>query len=241
MNVGDLFSDLSFGELRNLSLAGSGNGSIDEEDKPRVVYYARRALTRLFSRFVVKRMFIYLVQSAERQTYAITPAHTEYNPDPDNTEERYLLGSAEDPFVDDLIKVLSARIVPCDEFPDGLDLILNGVSDGISAKLLSHNKITFDEPVAGRTIRLELQLDHAKLPLPVDEDALIEIPPILVEALHVKIAAGIYSSMSGEEQANKSTALEMQFEGLCGLIDVKDLTQGSLIDDAGSIRKWGFK
>lgn len=57
MNVGDFFRNLSYGELSNLSMANSGDGTIRAEDQSRVIHYTNQALTRLYVRFAHNRNY----------------------------------------------------------------------------------------------------------------------------------------------------------------------------------------
>lgn len=241
MNVGDLFQDLSFGELRNLYLGGEGTGSIIEGDQPRIIYYTNRALTHLFSRFTVKRTFVNLVAVGGRSVYHILPKHAVSDTDPGNAAIRFLEDDLEDPFESGLIKIMSATLLPCEDFPDGLSLVFNASTEGIELTLLAYDKLKFENLKPGMIVSLELQMDHPRLVIPVNEDQEILVPPMLIEALHAKVAAGIFSSMNGEENIGKANIKEAQFEMFAQIIEMKDLTQSSMQDDAASITLKGFR
>lgn len=240
MNVGDLFQELSSGELRNLYMGAEGTGELKEADKARVVVFANRALSRLFTKFVARRLFVDLVQIADRKVYAIRAEHAQSDASATNTSPRYLLDSVDDPFTDRLIKVIAARPEPTDEVPCPEDVLINDNALGV-LKLLAYDKLFFAEPVAAASFELELQMDHPKLSVPPVDTERLEIPPALIEALQVKIAADVYGSMNGAENTNKSAMLDAKFEALVRLVEDQDLLQSTSSAVNDRLFKGGFR
>lgn len=239
MNVGDLFEELSAGELRNLYMGSEGTGEIKAADRNRVIFFANRALSRLFSRVVGRRMFLELRQVDGRRSYPIRAVHAVSDETELNTAPRFLIDDVEDPFTDRLIKIIAVRTIPTD--PDVCDenVLLNSTGTA-SARLTSFDTILFPEGVADAGYMLELQMDHPKLSVPALVTEQIAIPPMLSEALQIKIAAGIYGSMNGTENLNKSVLLESQFEALVRTMVDEDLLQSTSADDGDRLHANGF-
>lgn len=240
MNVGDLFQELSSGELRNLYMGAEGVGELKEADKARVVVFANRALSRLFTKFVARRLFVDLVQIADRKVYAIRVEHAQSDTSISNTAPRYLIDTSDDPFTDRLIKVIAVRPEPTDDVPCPENVLINDSALGV-LKLLSYDKLSFAEPVLGASFELELQMDHPKLSVPPMETERLEIPPALVEALQVKIAADVYGSMNGVENTNKSAMLDAKFEALVRSVEEQDLLQSTTSAVNDRLLKGGFR
>lgn len=240
MNVGDLFQDLSSGELRNLYMGSEGTGIIKIADRDRVIYFANRTLTRLFSRFVCQKFFLELVQIGGRKIYPIQLKYAVSDATVGNTNPRFLIDSLEAPYPDRLVKIIAVKTIPLDEISEPENITLNDTTSTSAVRLLSFDTLQFDKPVAGQRLMLELQMEHPKLLTPADENQRIEVPPMLVEALHLKIAAGIYGSMNGQENVGKSSLLDAQFEGLVQLIEDQDLLQTTTSDDHNRLGKGGW-
>ena len=67
MNIEDLFTSLSYGELNNLSMSADGSGSIEESKQPQILLYANEGLLRLYGRFLLKENDV-LIEMVEHIT-----------------------------------------------------------------------------------------------------------------------------------------------------------------------------
>lgn len=229
MHVGQLLQELSSGELRNLNMSNGGTGAITEADKDRLVVFANRALSRIFTRFVARRMFVPLVQRASTKTYAIQVEHAVSDTTVGNTADRYLQDTADMPFTDRLIKIIAVRPAPTEDVPEPANLLINDANAYASdaVRMTAYDELRFELPVEGAVYELELQMDHPRLSIPPNENQRINVPPMLMEALQVKIAADVYSSMNGEANIAKARELDAKFEGLVQLVDNLDILQNS--------------
>lgn len=240
MNVGDFLQDLSLGELRNLYVSLDGVGTIADADRDRMVYFANRALTRIYSRFPSRRQFITLKQFDGQTTYPIRKLYTVTDATIGNVANRFIIDSAGEPFAGDLIKIVSVRYMPSDTESDEENLLINGGGARASVKTLTYDTLYFETPIADQTFLLELQLNHPRLTLPADLEEEIIIAPVLVEALALKVAADVYSSMNGADNVGKASVLEAQYEQLAQLIVDQDLLQNSSSDDHTRMSEGGW-
>lgn len=241
MLVGDLFVNLSYGELSNLSIGNDGDGAIKDEAQPKLVRYANHALKMLNSRFPHNRDYVKIRLSADRQKYPLTKAYTVSAAQGD-AADRFIIDNAEDPYEGNLLKVVGVQ-VPDDEDTEEdetEDMQFNTRSATCSVETLSYNTLYFREPVDGQELIVEIQLAHLNLTLPVDLGEEINISPILEEALELKVAARVYSTMNGEENAAKAARLNMEYEQLCQIVEQQDLMQLSETETTSKLSDKGF-
>ena len=68
----------------------------------------------------------------------------------------------------------------------------------------------------------------------------IILPPILEEALRVRIASRVYSPMDRENQAAKVAMLDNKYEMICSEAEQKNLINGSAFNTIGKLEARGF-
>lgn len=248
MKLQEFLSILSYGELSNLSLGEEGSGGIDPSEQGKVVQATNLALTQLYSRYSHKADYVKLELDSGIHKYHITPKHAVSNTDV-NSLPRYIMDSAQEPFVDDVVKIIGVTTlydphvgIITDTLHDKepRDLRINDRQDSNAIQLLSFNSIYVPHPITGQELTLEVQLNHPKLRIPVDMEQQIELHPVLYEALGFKVAAKIYGSMNGEENMAKSVQMNNLFETSCALVDQQDLLQETTSAEHRklSIRGW---
>lgn len=231
MNVGDLFQNLSFGELSNLSIGMEGAGTISAEGRPKIVGFANKALTQLHSRFT-QRIDEVLVEMQEGvQRYVLASRFAVSHTTPPQVGA-YILDSVEEPFQDNVIRILSIEDTnPPQDNPDVLP---------IEARAMAHSTVFVREPRAGGVLRVEYQANHPRLSIPVDETKVISLAPVLEEALELLVAAKVYSSMNGEGHLAKSRELLAAYEGICQTVDLESLLAEGAVTGWHRTRDRGF-
>lgn len=232
MNVGELFQRLSFGELANLSIGTDGSGFIAETQHGRVVSYANSALTALHSRFIHKINYATVQLSAGIQRYQLAPLYAVSNTTPNNTKPRYIIDTAEEPFPDDVVRIIQATGTTISaETGDVVEIL---------TRMVSHDTLFVTDPVEGALLTVEYQANHPRLSIPVDLTEGISLAPLLEEALEARIAAYVYSAMDGEAQMAKSQTLLNRFESICALVKLESLLQEGAPADHDRLPKGGW-
>lgn len=221
MKVSELFQKLSFGELSNLALGSDGSGDILAAKKPRIIHYANKALTRLFTRYLLKESNLLISQVANLTMYNLHSKHSVNNTSPLPGDYLYIQDTVDNPFRDDLIRVTSVF----DQ--NGVELPLNDIEDPLSAFTPQNTVLQIVNPVAGAPLGISYQASHVPLDA-ATPDQVIEIPPILDEALTLLIAHYVFSDMSGAENITKSQELLMKYEALYTEIEGLDLVNNSI-------------
>lgn len=196
MNILDLFRLLSYGELSNTSIGVDGSGTIDEKHYGKIVSYANEALLRLYSRFALRECDV-IVEMVEHITnYHLSSkfAETQYNPV--DTRYPYIKDLPNEPFNNDVIKILSVYA------SDGTKLPLNDVECSASVFTPQANVLQVPEPQAGVALSVHYQARHPELHADRLSDQ-IYLPDVLVGALTAFIAYKTYSHMNTQESTAK--------------------------------------
>lgn len=233
MNVGDLFQRLSFGEFANLSIGSDGIGQIALENRGKVVSFINAALTDLHTRFVHKIDFATLVLDESRKRYQLSAEFAESDTTPNNTKPRYIRDTAEEKFLDDVVRILAVE-----------ELSVPGVGtdclEEIQWRLVSHDTIFVKNPRSGALLYVEYQARHAPLTLPANLTEKIHLAPSLESALELKVAASVFSSMDGEAQVAKSRLLLSRYEEHVQIAKMEGLLQEGSPADHDRILKGGW-
>lgn len=237
MNVGDLFLRLSYGELSNLALGQSGTGVVLNKDQGRIVTYANAALIELYSRFIHKRSFVDVELQEDVTIYRLSSAYAVSQTEANPTKPHYLKDTIEEPFEDDVIKIISYSYENKD--PNADPCVQQQVLDSI--RRLSFDSFKVTAPKAGAVINIEYQAKHAPLSLPADRSEMIYLAPLLWSALDAHICAAAYSSMNGEANAVKAQGLSIKYESLVAQAKQDDLLQEMTEKDNDKLQQFGWR
>jgi len=210
MNLADALQKLSYGPLSELSIAGTGSGSVPVENVPKLVHHIGNALVALYTRFplqlrtleleTVDGLFEYPLRTA----FAQTSSSTELN--------KFIKDSAFDAFTGDVLKVVGITdVLTGDELP------LNRRHDDLSWFITSYDTVRMGYPKTGDRYRIEYRARHAPLPVnpTAPEEIELRLPIELEAAFLAHIAGGVYGSMSMEGALAKAQGFMATFEGEC--------------------------
>lgn len=233
MNVEELFRRLSYGELSNLFLGSEGTGAIPEEKQPKIVQYLNEALLRLYSRFVLSEKNLVLRCSDHIINYRFSSAFALSNPDRKPFVTPYIQDKVDEPFLDDLIKVLSVHTI------GGCQVPLNDNGDPCSLFTPQPAMLQIPKPVEGEVLAVIYQAKHPLIDYG-NTDALVDIPPVLEHPLRAYIAHLAYTHMNGQENSAKAAEYLATYEMLCSEVIERDLVNSSLSTTTYKLHERGF-
>ena len=127
MNLGELFEQLSHGELRQMALGGSEASGIKPDDYPKVIPHINWALTQLHKKFDIRIKRLSIKQYEHISTYELNPKYSQTNTS--STEKwKYIKDSIYQPFdnADEPLKIISVYK------EDGSEYILNDETNAFS-------------------------------------------------------------------------------------------------------------
>lgn len=241
MNVEDLFTALSFGELNNLALSLDGAGEVDDLSKSKIVYYANQTLTALWTRFPHKTNYVNVELQDGLNKYYLRPVFAVSDTDVGNTNPRYIQDSADNPIDPRIAKIVAIMDRDAECFRD-IDVLINDHSRNVAVKSLGYDGFFVREPVAGNIFEVEYQCLHPLLTVsdPVETEKII-LAPVLEEALTCRIAAKVYGAIGNEDATLKSKSFMNQYEEICLRAEADDALQRSSSNDHDKVREGGWE
>ena len=205
MNLTDLYQRLALSELSNLALVD--NGSIQENEKAKIIQHANDGLKRLYARFILKEDNLFLEQRGYITHYSLSKKHAQSLFDA-NAGYSFYINDLGRPFNDDVIKVLEVW----DGY--GQKLPLNEPYRWRSLFTPQPLILQVPHPIDGATLSVLYQACHPKLTAD-DDEQLIELPEFLVNALTSFIAYKVYSNMNTAESTAKGAEHFKAFDMNC--------------------------
>jgi len=212
----ELFDDLAYGEFTNISLGKSDLGVLREEKYPNIVSALNLALIEIYKQFDLRRKEIVLYQQSSitnyylRSTYAVETASA-------ITSDAYILEDAEEPFEDDILKLISAE--------DSLEekVYIDDINWPYDIFSMAPDIIKFsqEEGEALRNVTLSYRASYPKITVDDDFDpstAYLYIPDYIRPALLLYIAHRIFmgkTSKLAEGAGNISVTFLRQFNNAC--------------------------
>lgn len=231
MKISQLFSQLSYGELSNLTVGDDGSGEIADQNHPKLIHHTQQALTNLYSRFAHRKAYVVMKQDELVQKYRIHPLYAVTDTTPNNTAARHIIDTEQSPFTTPIIKILSIRKILEDSTLAEVDLLINDDTRVGAVKTLAYDEIYIREPVQDELLLIEVQLNHPVIALPVDLDYEISLAPVLEEALVLKVAARVFGSMNGQDNMIKAQSLNAAYENVLQMVQFEDLLQNTSTED----------
>ena len=235
MNVQELFQQLSYGELSNLSMAQQVPGQISADQQAKVLMAVNDALMRLYSRFVLSEKNIIIELQTGVTNYHLLSRYAEsaYIPG-GQIRYPYIKDLTEEPFTEDVIRILSVFNNRGDELP------LNDVNHPASLFTPQLNVLQVPCPVQGQAIAILYQAKPLKL-VPENYTAQqIPIPDVLEEALKAYVGYKIFATINSQEATAKAADYLGIYENICAEVENKDLISNntSMTNGRFEIRGW---
>lgn len=237
MKLIDVLTQLTMGELSQISIGGGAAGQIDPSNYAKVVPHINLGLTTLYTRFPLKEGRLMLNLVPGKQTYLVDYRFAQSNL---SSQEpvKYIADTISDPYLGDLLKI--EEVIT----DTGWGIVLNDRQDMYSALTPSFNTLrlpsamlsgNLDIPKALQTSTLELvyRANHYKLggeDADFDpEDDEVELPEAYLPALLLFVASRAHNpiGMTGEFNAGNNYAAK--FEMACKQLEIANpgVDQGS--------------
>lgn len=239
LKISELFRKLSYGELSNLAISNSGSGEIVEDKWPQLIDYANDGLTALHSRFLLLEKELVLEQVADETRYNLTSRYAVFGGVDSGATYHYIIDQEEDPFTDDLIRVLEV-------WGTGGKLPLNDQDHAYSLFTPSPLVLQVPSPVADEPLSVMYQAKHPVILAETSEtvpDVLeqeIELPHYLENAFQQLIASKVFSHMNGQENIMKSQEYLAAYENECLGIEQRDMANQTYHTSHTKLEQRGF-
>jgi len=242
MKLKEVFDQLTYGELSQLSIGGGEAGVINESNYARVLAHVNLGLTALHKRFLLKEREVMLALQPGRLTY---PIHSSFAASNYKSREtvRYLVDSQSDQFADDIYKI--ERVYTS----KGFEMGLNDKEDPYSLHTPSYSVLqvpakivtpTLDVPVElqSATLRIVYRAGHPHIVMGLSQFAPervnVDIPDSYLEALLLFVASRVHTPTGLTNELNMGNNYSAKYEAECQKLEVYNLRvdQGSQPDRA---------
>jgi len=234
MKLKDFLEELSWGEFSNIALGNEGSGVIAPEKIPLVVAILNDGLVQMYSQFMLKEGNV-LVEMKDNITYYVLDSkYAESSYDPLMVAYPYIKDTKEDPFRDDVLKILEVIDQDGNHYPINNHDHPFGVF--ITDKL---NVLQIPKPKDGVGLGVRYQAAHEKLDAENLEGEL-SIPLPLRAALKYYIASRIYQNMNMEGALRTSSVYESKYKELLAQVTLTDSLSTSEVRaaDKFTLRGW---
>ena len=237
MKLKEIFDQLTYGELSQLSIGGGEQGVINEDNYDKVLAHLNLGLTALHKRFMLKEGSLNLQLVSGRTVYPLTSQYALSNRR-SREETKYILDTSVTPFLDDILKIEQVYT------ESGYELPLNDGSKSYSVS--TPNSTTLRVPsdivenihssiaeLSTSTLEIAYRANH---PLITRGTGLFEpervevlLPYSHLEPLLLFIASRVHSPIGMVNEFNASNNYAAKYERAC-----KDLETQNLSIDQGT-------
>jgi len=237
MKLKEVFDQLTYGELSQLSIGGGEAGVISAANYDRVLSHVRLGLTELHKRFPLKEGRLILTLQANRTTY---PINSSYAVSSTKSKEpvRYIADSTAAPFIDDIHKI--ERVYTA----DGFELGLNDDSDTYSLftpsafvlrvpSAIVNGSMDLPDELKTSTLEVVYRANHKILVTDegdLDPEAVeVDLPYSHLAPLLLFVASRVHTPTGMTNEFNAGNNYAAKYEAAC-----KDLETFNLRVDQGS-------
>jgi hypothetical protein len=228
MKLKEIFDQLTYGELSQISIGGGAAGTVRAEDYPKLVAHVNLGLTALYKRFNLKRGQFKLVLQPGVTMYALNRKFAVTN-----TRSREAVKFINDtgmPFRDDLLKVESVLS------DTGYEFGVNNPVDPLSMNTPSQRMLVVPADVVARadwlademktsSLTVFFRANHPKLEAEdvEPEDLEIDLPETHLEALLLFIASRVHTPIGIGGEDNTGNTYFQKYELACQELENKNL------------------
>jgi hypothetical protein len=238
MLLEELFTDLSHGQLSNLSISMDGGGTIKEEARPKIIRYLNEGLIRLYSRFQLKQNEVIVQMFSHITNYHLLKKYALSQQEPEAEGYFYIRDLIGEPFEEDVIKIMAVR--------DSLyrPMVLNDRNNPMSVFTPQADVLQVPEPIEGMALSVIYQAKHRKIALDAnttdEATGSFWVPDVLYGALSSFIAYSVYRDMNTQESAANANNHLVMYEALCAEAEDKDLVNSSIATTNTKFEQRGF-
>ncbi len=213
MLLSELFEQLQYGELAEMSFGNTEGNTIISSDYPKIIPHVNLGITELYKRFPLKLTELTVQQYEQLNLYHLKSKYAVTNTS-SSEPIKYIIDTEYQPFNDDLLQIESIY----DE--DGKLLYLNDDTQFWSIHTPAYNTIQVPEPENENALAVIYKANHERILIPnLDpETEEVNIPSYLLEALLLFIASRAYASYNSDTN-NMSNNYMVKFENSCKKVE----------------------
>lgn len=232
MVLQDLFDIMASGEFSGLALGNSVTGSIKEEAYPKIVNAINRGLTELYTKFLLKKKRVYLVQQPDVIRYYLRTQYLGYAGT--TSSSTYLLDHTDEEFQNDVLRVLN--IVDSDNQP--IELNPHRVSiNQTYFRSSGFDTLDLTTVLTDQVFTIQYQAKYPKIVITEDfdpESINLYYPPFIEEALINYVVSSLMknkTTKASEGEGYVTNTWYHRYERACINIIEAGLAEESITSD----------
>lgn len=238
MNVEEVFSGLSYGELSNVMIGNDSTGDIDKKYHAKLITYINEGLVRIYSRFPLKEESLFIELEEHITSYRLTNEYAESNTE-STKPYKYIKDYPANPFKDDVIKILEVF----DSY--GLNLPINDRNHVDSLFTPQPNVLQVPRPLTGIALSVVYQARHHKISYNAEDESYLSeqiiLPFSLEAALSNYIGYKVFSHMNSDDSGVKAQEFYALYEAILNEVSEGDLASVSSVSTDEKLHIRGFK
>jgi hypothetical protein len=245
MKLSQLLARLSRGPLSNIAMSNDGDGTILAARQPALVDYINDGMLQLHSQFVLIENELIIEEQEGTTSYKI---HSDYSMETGVGPVAYIRDSAQDPYKNDLIKILAIYRDNTTGGSQPVSVALNDATKDDSLYTPKFDVLQIPDPVQDSPLYLLYQAKHPELLIGGTEEAPVvdleqefELPDVLVPALIEYVSYKVFTHMNGQEHTAKAKEHFDNYRMIVGHVEDKDLVNSSLSNTNTKFNERGFK
>lgn len=237
MKLSEIFTQLTYGELSQLSLGGGESGEISPSNYPKILSHVNLALTALYKRFPLKEGQLTVALQTGRITYPLTSAYAVANRR-SRESVRYIVDTQDEPFINDILKI--ERVYT----DTGFEMGLNDEADKYTCTTPTSTTLRVPASVVSQSMDLPQELrttnltvvyraNHPTLAVSLggfDPDRVeVELPYSHLEPLLLNIASRVHNPIGMTNEFHAGNSYAAKYEMACAELERVNLRvdQGS--------------
>ena len=226
MTLLPLIKKLGYGVLNNTNFSRIDDLGDPEQILP-LVTLIDEGLTRLYSRFMLRERHVIVEMQVGVTFYHFSKLYTVQNGDPIRVPYPYIMDLPNDPFDEDLVKVL--RIYDS----TGKERPLDDENQPNSLFMVQHDVMHNPYPREGEVILVAYQAKHKPLMVfdsvngTVEFEDEIILPPVLEPALDNYVAYMVHMRIGTSESLAKAQGYLAVYNQICEDVEKNDLVNSS--------------
>ena len=227
MKLSEIFSQLTYGELKQLNVGGYELGSIESKDYREIVNHINLALSSLYTKFPLKESSLLLRTKKGRINYELSNQYAlTVNP-----VDGHIVDSLTNPFTSDILRIGKVYGV------SGLELPVNDPAADFPVMLSSYNTLRLpwvasDEYVDGTELMVEYRAKPAWIAVPnpatnLDLTKDVPIPDMFMEPLLVYVEYRIHKAKGGQDGLAQAAMAKQNYEAMCAELLAQNVLNSS--------------
>lgn len=220
MLLSEVFSTLTYGELKQLSEGGKKEGGIFPKYSDEILSHLNIALTDLYRRFPIHEKELIIRTQAGKTTYKLETAGTVSSGNPD----AYIIDTVEEPFLNDVLRINAAFNAA------GKELVLNDELEYDSIMLPSYNTLQITHSNGLEEFYFIYRVDPVDVVIPdgsTPSNVKVPLPDFLMQALCTYIASRVHKARGGDKGRQEAILAMQEYEKYCQEIEEKNLFNNS--------------